>query len=373
VNDVTGYIKQMIATALGTGRHEGGEDAAMPNATIRDVAREAAVSVASVSRVMNRHDNVRPALRDRVEAAAAALGYVPHAGARNLSLARANAIGIVLPDIHGEFFSEFLRGMDREASDCGLQLLLSNMHADAERAVGAMQSMRGRVDGLVVMAPHVDPDLLFAQLPPGLPVVLVNCAPHHERRPEIRIDNAAAAAVMVDHLVGGGRRTIVHLSGPDGNIDAAERAEGYRAAMARHGLSPRILTGDFLEESGGAAIVTLLRERQLPDALFAANDMMAIGAIMALRRAGIDVPRQIAIAGFDDIPLARLISPALTTMRTGIAGVGARAIARLVRAIAGDCDDAVERSVPELVARETTGSKAFTTSPASGTTRGTSS
>ena len=373
MNDVTGYIKQMIVPAPEPGDAERGEDAAMANATIRDVAREAAVSVASVSRVMNRHDNVRPALRDRVEAAAAALGYVPHAGARNLSLARANAIGIVLPDIHGEFFSEFLRGMDREASDRGLQLLLSNMHADAERAVGALQSMRGRVDGLVVMAPHVDPDLLFAQLPPGLPVVLVNCAPHHERRPEIRIDNAAGAAAMVDHLVDRGRRTIVHLAGPDGNIDAAERAEGYRAAMARHGLAPRVLSGDFLEESGEAATATLLREPQLPDALFAANDMMAIGAMMALRRAGVDVPRQIAIAGFDDIPLARLISPALTTMRTGIAGVGARAIARLVRAIAGDHDNAIERSVPELVVRETTESEASTTSPVSGSSRGTSS
>ncbi|HEX8484003.1 LacI family DNA-binding transcriptional regulator [Sphingomonas sp.] len=342
----------------------------MPNATIRDVAREAAVSVASVSRVMNGLDNVRPALRDRVEAAAAALGYVPHAGARNLSLARANAIGIVLPDIHGEFFSEFLRGMDREASRRGLQLLLSNMHADAERAVGALQTMRGRVDGLVVMAPHVDPDLLFAQLPPGLPVVLVNCAPHHEQRPEIRVDNAQAAAAMIDHLVAGGRRRIVHLSGPQGNIDAAERADGYRAAMTRHGLTPRIIAGDFMEESGAVAAAVLLRETEPTDALFAANDMMAIGALMALRRAGVLVPDDVAVAGFDDIPLARLVSPALTTMRTDIANIGARAIARLVRAIAGDAEHAVELSVPELMQRETTAPKRSTTSPAIGPIRG---
>lgn len=326
----------------------------MPHATIRDVAREAAVSVASVSRVMNGMGNVRPALRMRVEAAAQRLGYVPHAGARNLSLAQTDAIGVVLPDMHGEFFSEILRGMDREASERGLQLLLSNMHDDAAQAIQALRTMRGRVDGLVVMAPHVDPDTLFGQLPPGLPVVLVNCAPHHEQRPEMRIDNRRGAKAMVDHLHATGRRRIVHLSGPAGNIEAAERAEGYRDAMARYGLEARVLPGDFMEESGVAAAEALLAEHALPEALFAANDMMAIGALATFRRAGVAVPGTIALAGFDDIPLARLISPSLTTMRTGIAQVGARAIARLAGAIAGDTDYAVEVAVPELVARETT-------------------
>jgi LacI family transcriptional regulator len=345
----------------------------MSNATIRDVAREAAVSVASVSRVMNGHDNVRPALRDRVAAAALALGYVPHAGARNLSLARANAIGVVLPDIHGEFFSEVLRGMDREASARGLQLLLSNMHADARRAVDALQTMRGRVDGLAVMAPHVAPDHLCAQLPPGLPVVLINCARHRDQRPEMRIDNAAGAAAMVEHLIANGRRRIVHLAGPDGNIEAQERAAGYRTAIDRHGLTPRIIPGDFMEESGSACARVLLRAPDAVDALFAANDMMAIGALVAFRRAGVAVPAQIAVAGFDDIPLARLISPGLTTMRTNIADIGARAIARLADAIAGHRDDRVERSLPELIVRETTTLTGSTTNPDSGSTRGTGS
>ena len=326
----------------------------MPQATIRDVAREADVSVASVSRVMNRMDNVRPALRLKVEAAAQRLGYVPHAGARNLSLARAGAIGVVLPDLHGEFFSEILRGMDREASARGLQLLLSNMHADAGRAVEALRTMRGRVDGLIVMAPHVDPDVLCSHLPPGLPVVLVNCAAHHERRPEMRIDNRAGAEAMVGHLHATGRRRIVHLSGPKGNIEAAERAEGYRLGVARHGLEARVLRGDFMEESGVTAAEMLLAEGDLPDALFAANDMMAIGALATLRRAGVPVSDVIAIAGFDDIPLARLVSPSLTTLKVGIAGIGARAIARLAGAIAGEDDLRVEIAAPELIVRETT-------------------
>lgn len=324
------------------------------NATIRDVAREAAVSVASVSRVMNGHDNVRPALRRRVETAAAALCYVPHAGARNLSLARANAIGVVLPDLYGEFFSEFLRGMDREASTRGFQLLLSNIHADPDHAVATLRTMRGRVDGLVVMAPHIAPEVLAAHLPSGLPVVLVNCADHHRQRAELKIDNVAGAAIMVDHLVATGCDRITHLSGPDGNVEARDRAAGYRAAMARHGLIPHVIAGDFTEESGTAAAATILRDPDATDALFAANDMMAIGAMMALRAGGLSIPDQIAIAGFDDIPLARLIAPALTTMRVDIAGLGMRSVARLGELMGGDAPADAAAGVPDLICRGST-------------------
>ncbi len=326
----------------------------MANATIRDVARAADVSVASVSRVLNRHENVRPALREKVQAAAAKLGYVPHAGARSLSLARSNAIGVVLPELHGEFFSELLRGMDREASERGLQLLLSNMHADPARGVEALHTMRGRVDGLVVMAPHIDPDQLFGQLPPGVPAVLINCAPHHQPRPELRIDNIAGARMMVDHLVATGRRHIVHLAGPAGNIDAEERLAGYRAAMADAGLPPFVERGTFLEDSGVSAAERLVERGDGVDAVFAANDMMAIGALMAFRRAGIAVPDRIAVAGFDDIPLARLISPSLTTLRIDIAQLGERAVARLIDQIDGADDHNIELRAPTLVVRDTT-------------------
>lgn len=326
----------------------------MANATIRDVARAADVSVASVSRVLNGHDNVRPELRERVHAAATKLGYVPHAGARSLSLARSNAIGVVLPELHGEFFSELLRGMDREASARGLQLLLSNMHADPARGVEALRTMRGRVDGMVVMAPHIDPDQLFAHLPTGVPVVLVNCAPHHQPRPELRLDNIAGARAMVDHLVSTGRRRILHLAGPVGNIDAEERMDGYRAGIAAAGLEPLIERGTFLEESGVSVAEKMVREGIDVDAVFAANDMMAIGVLMGLRRAGVAVPDRVAVAGFDDIPLARLISPTLTTLRIDIAELGERAIARLTDQIGGADDRSIELRAPTLIVRETT-------------------
>jgi LacI family transcriptional regulator len=325
----------------------------MANATIRDVAREAAVSVASVSRVLNGHSNVRPETRRKIEDVAARLGYFPHAGARNLSTSRAHAIGVVLPDLHGEFFSEALRGMDRAASERGLHLLLSNLH-DGERAVEMLHTMRGRVDGLVIMAPHIDPDRLLAGLPPSIPSILVNCATSRDDCPTLRVDNFGGAAAMVRHLVSRGKRGIVHVSGPTSNVEARARIDGYEAAMVEAGLTPRVLIGDFMEEAGAAAAAEILRAPDGVDAIFAANDMMAIGALIALRDAGVAIPDQIAVAGFDDIPLARLISPSLTTMRVDIADIGARAIARLADAIAGTPDHRLELSTPELMIRDTT-------------------
>ncbi|MBE7218320.1 MAG: LacI family DNA-binding transcriptional regulator, partial [Caulobacteraceae bacterium] len=285
----------------------------MAQATIRDVAREAGASVASVSRALNGLEGVKPELRARVQAAAAKLAYTPHAGARNLSRARSDAVGVVLPDLHGEFFSEFLRGLDREASAHGLHLLLSNIHAGPHGAIEALHTLRGRVDGLIVMAPGAAPEHLAAHLPPSMPAILINCADANGAHPQLRSDNVSAAAVMTNHLLAVGRRRVVHLAGPADNVEAQEREQGYRAAMARAGLEPRVLPGDFSEEAGAAAANEILADPESCDALFAANDMMALGALSALVRAGVDVPGQVAIGGFDDIPVARMITPALTT------------------------------------------------------------
>lgn len=322
-------------------------------ATIRDVARQADVSVASVSRALNGHSNVHPDTRARVIAAATTLGYVPHAGARSLSMARTHALGVVLPDLHGEFFSEIVRGMDREADARGYHLLVSNMHADVELAGQAIRSMRGRVDGLIVMAPQIDPDALAATLPRGIPSVLVNTRGRGGRH-AFRVDNIAGAAAMVGHLAASGRRAIVHVAGPPGNIDARERREGYCAAMTDNALPIRVIDGDFFEESGAAAVAALHAAGDAFDAIFAANDMMALGAMQALRDGGIAVPDAVAVAGFDDIPLARYM--AMTTMRVHLAELGARAIARLIDELSGTADTPMtELIVPDLVVRATTG------------------
>ncbi len=331
----------------------------MGEATIRDVARRAEVSVASVSRALNGLNNVRGETRERIVAAAKELGYVPHAGARSLSLARTRAIGVVLPDLHGEFFSECVRGMDREARRRGYLLLLSNMHDDSEQAAVALRAMRGRVDGLLVMAPHITLESLERALPAALPAVLINAPGEVTSRPSLRLDNRAGAEAMVRHLLANGYRRIVHIAGPEGNVDARERLQGFRDALAE--LAPdmpmRIIAGDFNEEAGEAAARDILKSGEPCDAVFAANDMMAIGCLHTLRQAGKRVPEDIAVAGFDDVPLARYL--ALTTIEVRIAEIGARAVSRLIDMLEGKGPGApIELHEPHLIARATTVARA---------------
>lgn len=327
----------------------------MGEATIRDVARRAEVSVASVSRALNGLNNVRGETRARIIAAATELGYVPHAGARSLSLARAHAIGVVLPDLHGEFFSECVRGMDKEASRRGYLLLLSNMHDDSEQAAVALRAMRGRVDGLLVMAPHIAPAALERALPQTLPAVLINAPGAIAGRPALRLDNHGGAVAMVRHLLDQGYRHFVHIAGPEGNVDAQERAQGFRDALATYapGMPVRIIGGDFNEEAGEAAARQILASAEPCDAVFAANDMMAIGCLHALRARGKRVPQDIAVAGFDDVPLARYLG--ITTIQVRIAEIGARAVGRLIDMLEGKGPgEPSEQIAPALVARATT-------------------
>jgi len=324
----------------------------MAEATIRDVARRAQLSVATVSRALNGLGNVSEEARERIAAAVKDLRYVPHAGARSLSLARNNAIGVVLPDLHGEFFSEIVRGMDREASQHGYLLLLSNLHGGGEQAANAMRAMRGRVDALVVMAPHLGADDLASALPKGIPSILINTRQAPDQHAAIHLDNAAGVRELVDHFAALGRKRIVHIAGPADNIDAQERASAFRSAVADHGLEAEVVQGDFGTESGESAIATLLARGARFDAIFAANDNMAIGAMQALRDRGLSIPDDVAVAGFDDIPLARHLG--MTTVRVRIAELGERAIARLVDRLGRQGAGADELHAPELVVRMTT-------------------
>jgi LacI family transcriptional regulator len=299
--------------------------------TIKDVAKAANVSVASVSRALNGSSSVTEETRKVVLEAARALRYIPHSGARSLSTSRTNTIGVVLPDLYGEFFSELIRGIDLAARRRGLHLLVSSSHGDADEAGAALRAMSGRVDGLIVMSPHVDAGFLAANLPATLPIVLLNTHDAGHQCSSLTVDNYGGAAAMVQHLVEIGHRRIVMISGPENNFESEERLRGFRETLARlvPDHDPRealVLRGDFTEESGYRAGHQLQALKRLPDAVFAANDMMAIGCLFALGEAGLQVPRDVALAGFDDIPTARFITPPLTTVRVRMTDMGSRAL-----------------------------------------------
>jgi LacI family transcriptional regulator len=181
------------------------------------------------------------------------------------------------------------------------------------------------------MSPHVDAAFLRRNLSDSLPAVLLDSAPREHRCAHVNIDNFGGAEAMTRHLLALGHRDIVFIEGPQGNHDAAERRRGFEAAMATmDGAQVRYLRGDYNEDSGYGAGRALLAKRERPDAVFAANDMMAIGCLSALDEAGIRVPGDIALAGFDDIPIARYSHPPLTTVRVQIAQLGHAALERLV-------------------------------------------
>ncbi|MEP6908254.1 MAG: LacI family DNA-binding transcriptional regulator [Pseudoxanthomonas sp.] len=309
----------------------------MAGVTIKDVARVADVSVATVSRALNGHSNVVADVRERVHAVARSLKYSPNAAARSLSSRRTHTLGVVLPDLYGEFFSELVRGIDQAARLSGMHLLVSSDHGHPEEQSAALRTMVGRVDGLLVMSPYVAKPALLAEDLSLLPVVLINTQAVADGFAAISVDNYGGAVEMVEHLVKAGHRQIAFVAGPQENFDAHERLRGYRDALARRVPSSTewIIPGDFDEASGYRAGQQMLAATALPDAVFAANDMMALGCLFAFAQAGINVPGDIAVAGFDDIPLARYVHPTLTTMRVNIADVGARAVAMLLESIAG--------------------------------------
>ncbi|KRG68812.1 LacI family DNA-binding transcriptional regulator [Pseudoxanthomonas dokdonensis] len=323
--------------------------------TIKDVAREADVSVATVSRALNGHENVAEAVRQHVIATASRLRYQPHAAARSLSSRRTQTIGVVLPDLHGEFFSELIRGIDTVARARGQHLLLSSYHGNTAEQGEALKAMRGRVDGLLLLSPyHESGGFLQDNLPPLLPAVLINTRQDNQDYPSLSIDNFGGAVEMVRHLLQSGHRRIAFIAGPEDNFDAHERQRGFRQAMQeRDDTDAWELAGDFSEASGYRAGKAIADAEALPDAVFAANDMMALGCLFALGESGLQVPARVALAGFDDIPLARFVHPPLTTMQVSIAGLGERAMTRLLDQI-DDNDTTGQRSQmlsPTLVVR----------------------
>lgn len=302
-------------------------------ATIKDVARAAGVSVATVSRVYNGSARVRDDTRDLVRQVASDLGYSPNGAARSLITSRSHTIGVLLPDLYGEFFSEVIRGIDLAAQRGKYHLLLSSARHDGPELEAALRSMRGRVDGLIVMSPELDAGAARRSLPENFPVLLLNTPPSDAGFGSMAVQNFEGARTMVSHLARLGHRRIAFIRGAERNFDAAERLRGYRAALEAEGIAhdPALeLPGDFSEEAGHRAAVALLAFDHRPTAVFAANDGMAIGALSAFREAGLKVPTDMALGGFDDIPMGRYLEPALTSVHVDISALGERATVRLL-------------------------------------------
>lgn len=313
--------------------------------TLEQVAALAGVSRATVSRVVNGSPKVSPVVRAQVERAVAKLGYVPNRAARSLVTRRADSIALVVSEPHARFLSEpffagMVRGVSAALAETGVQLVLLIAHDPPDRGRLERYVVGGHVDGVLLASLHGDDPLPGILDRAGVPAVLVGRPPGPTPATYVDADNRGGARKAVDHLVARGRRTIATISGPLDMAVGLDRLDGWRDGLAAAGLDGAgdlVEAGDFTEEGGAAAMGRLLARPGRPvDAVFAASDLMAAGALLALRAAGRRVPDDVAVVGFEDSAVARYAQPPLTTVRQPIEEMGRQATRLLLARAAGE-------------------------------------
>lgn len=329
--------------------------------TLEAVAARAGVSRATASRVVNGGAGVRQPLVEKVMRAVEELGYVPNHAARTLVTRRTGAVAVIIaePEIRifsDPFFSQQIRGISREltAQDTQLVLLLLEGPGDYDRIGRYLAG--GHVDGALAFSLHTDDPIPAITRQAGMPTVYGgrptwSSAAEHRAVPYVDADNRGGAREAVRYLWDLGRRRIAHIAGPPDQSSATDRLDGYRDVLPD--MDPALVaTGEFTAESGARAMVELLEHRPRPDAVFAANDLMASGALRVLRERGLAVPEDVALVGFDDMAsVAEATDPPLTTVRQDIEGQG-RLMARLL--LDGLDRDRTGTGVPESVVTPTT-------------------
>ena len=330
-------------------------------ATIDDVAKKAGVSTATVSRVINNNGPVAQKTREMVLFAIEELNYRPQSAAQILASKKTNTIGLLFQAISGEFFSPLLSGIERAAQENGYNLLIYSTQAyQAEDTVFPLPVGEHNTDGVLVYVNslHQEEITRFYQL--GFPVVLIHQTPSEGILiPSVSVENKSGARKIVNHLIEvHGYRRIAYLSGSIDQEDTHWREIGYRESLASHGIpfDPDLVrTGGFDRQIAEATVKSWLAEGVNFDAMFAADDEMAIGVLAALDHAGVKVPEDIALVGFDDIYLSRYLHPPLTTVRAPTEQVGVEAIQLLIQQIQGQDTNAVILLPTELVIRQSCG------------------
>ena len=325
---------------------------------MHDVARAAGVSHQTVSRVLNDHPSVRPETRERVRAAIIRLGYRRNPIARALVTRRTHTIGVLAPASNLFGPASLVIAVEQAARQHGWYVSLASLSDfDPPSVATAIDHFLGQqVDGLVVVAPVSSAVEACSTAALGIPTVMVATdADPADGFDVVAIDQEAGARLAVRHLLQLGHRGVAHLAGPADWLDAAARLRGWRVELAEAGLAvPTALVGDWSPESGYRVGQQLLADGDLPTAVFAANDLMAIGLVRALVEAGVSVPGQVSVVGFDDIDATGFVLPPLTTVRQDLVTLGRLGVERLLARIMGAEPSDPVRQPPELVVRAST-------------------
>lgn len=335
------------------------EDAPVRAARIHDVAKLAAVSTATVSRVLSAPERVSPEARARVLEAIAKTGYVPNLAARSLRSQKTCMVLVVLPDLANTFFSKILRGIEETLFEAGYGMIISDLDGSPEKeAHFAAFTAAGRVDGAILLNGHLfgqsrDGEGQLSKI--GIPLVALCEAIPHADIPQIEIDNREAASRMTRYLASLGHRNIAYVSGPPHNVLERQRFQGYREGLQEAGLSfdpALVLPGDYTIESGIAAGKDIVARSKRPSAVFCTSDEMAIGFMRTLLSAGLKVPHDISVAGFDDIEFAAVAEPSLTTIHQPRRELGKAGAAALIDLLQGQSPPKRIRLETEIVVRD---------------------
>jgi len=307
------------------------------NVTIIDVARDSGVSYSTVSRVLNGYEHVKESTRQRVLESAKKLKYVANLQARSLAGGKTNVIGLLVPSLDNGYLAEIVRGADNELfrSDYNMMLYTTHRHQGKESEyVKSIYS--GLTDGLLLLVPLTTTSYLDALHEQNFPYVLIDQADNTGKSNIVDSTNWQGAYDATSYLIRLGHRHIAHIAGLSGLSSAIERLDGYKAALSDHDIlinEDYILQGDFYTNSGYKHAVTLINMPNRPTAIFAANDLMAIGVMDAMREHNLSIPDDISIIGFDDIPQAVITYPKLTTMRQSLEQMGQVAVQLLLEQI----------------------------------------
>ena len=327
--------------------------------TISDVAELAGVSYQTVSRVINNNPNVSSKTRHRVKEIIADTGYKPSHIARSLARSRTATIGLVVPDISNPFFSSLARGADQIASEKEYSILLANTGEDAAREQALLNLLDERyVDGVIVCGSRLDDGSLFEALSQFDAAVLVNRRLDTGSIPAVNVDDVLGGTLITEHLLQMGHRAIGFVAGPPASYSGKQRLIGYQEALKAVGIEPQrhwIIHCLPTTSAGEVATSQLLKNSPELTALFCYNDLVALGALRYCTSVGRMVPSEISITGFDDIMLANVVSPALTTCHIPQIKLGNLAVTMLLDYINNEAEKCSEITVrPELVVRDST-------------------
>jgi LacI family transcriptional regulator, repressor for deo operon, udp, cdd, tsx, nupC, and nupG len=304
-------------------------------ASIQEVAREAGVSTATVSRVINNHPFVSDKSRQSVEKAIRKLNYEPNMMGRNLRTSSTNMLLVLLPSISNPFYSKILQGIQDTARRKGYYILVCETDASSEIQSFFINTAKQQLAaGIISLDPSLDlEDVLLPQLQDGYPIIQCGDSPQNDTIPYVSIDNVMAAYKAVKYLLATGHTRIALITASDDFRYAADRREGYIKALAESGIKPSeelISRGEVDYEGGRLAMQKLLTMDQLPTAVFAIGDIMAIGALKAIREAGLHTPSDIAVIGFDNIPFSNMTTPTLTTVSQPMYDMGCSAAQMMI-------------------------------------------